>query len=459
MRGKALNRGKGSPGLFDKTTRIFYTFRTMDNMKKEKVSSGISYLDRLINCFNIGDNVIWQVEAGAFVELFCRAFIRDSVKENKDVVYVSFNNSPKNILSKIGPSINNGNVVIVDCFTSGKGENSSLFLDLYTAAYAGYKCKVIHVKNPGNAQEFIGIINGIEEKMPRGARYVFDSITGMQDLWGSSEQIMRFFTRQCPRLYELDTIAYWILEKNAHSEQFKAQLGHITQAVIDLTVESGACGMEIIKAENHPGRGMLKKHSYEVVDGIMEFAGDMDAGLVAIGRKVRELRQKRDLSQARLAREAGVTPSTISQVENNAINLSLQVLLRLAKALGVSIGELFEDKQPVSSRFIYRAKNRKANAVKMTDVAINSIIPDDDGNGPVSAFIISVMPETETGSHFFSGKGVEIGFLVSGSLQLEMKRRTYTLNEGDAVYFFSEVPASWKNSSEKTAKLLWVVAR
>ena len=305
----------------------------MKSLDDYKVSSGVGYLDRLINSFNRGDNVIWQVETGAFVELFCRAFIRDSVKDNKDVVYVSFNNSPKNILAKIGPAINNENVVIVDCFTSGKGENSNLFHDLYTTAYTGYKCKIIHVKDPGDAQQFINIINRIEEEMPRGARYVFDSITGMQDLWGSSEQIMKFFTRQCPRLYELDTIAYWILERNAHSEQFRAQLSHITQDVIDLTIESGTCVMSVIKAENHPESGMLKKHSYEVVNGIIEFIENIDAESVNIGRKIKKLRLKREMSQAQLAKAAGVTPSTISQVENNTINLSLQALLRLARAL------------------------------------------------------------------------------------------------------------------------------
>ncbi|MHB9155262.1 MAG: cupin domain-containing protein [Endomicrobiales bacterium] len=47
--------------------------------------------------------------------------------------------------------------------------------------------------------------------------------------------------------------------------------------------------------------------------------------------------------------------------------------------------------------------------------------------------------------------------MLSGSIELEMRQRTYTVNEGDAVYFASEVPSSWRNNSEKPAKLLWIL--
>jgi hypothetical protein len=38
----------------------------------------------------------------------------------------------------------------------------------------------------------------------------------------------------CPRLFDLDSVAYWILEKDAHSQKFKANIRHITQVVLEL---------------------------------------------------------------------------------------------------------------------------------------------------------------------------------------------------------------------------------
>ena len=49
-------------------------------------------------------------------------------------------------------------------------------------------------------------------------------------------RIIRFYAHSCPRLYELNTIAYWILEKKAHSTRLRAQINQIAQVAIDLSV-------------------------------------------------------------------------------------------------------------------------------------------------------------------------------------------------------------------------------
>jgi hypothetical protein len=54
------------------------------------------------------------------------------------------------------------------------------------------------------------------------------------DIWGDENLTHKFFTYSCPRLYDLQTVAYWILEKDAHTASFKANLRHITQVAIEL---------------------------------------------------------------------------------------------------------------------------------------------------------------------------------------------------------------------------------
>jgi transcriptional regulator with XRE-family HTH domain/KaiC/GvpD/RAD55 family RecA-like ATPase len=429
-------------------------------MNAQQVSSGVSHLDRLINYLAIGDNVIWTMETGAFVELFCRAFIRESLKDGKDVVLVNFNNSPRNIMARLGPIVNDKNVTMIDCFTSGKGEDGKIFLDLYETTYKKYKCKIVRVEKPEDVADFVQLINRIEETYPRGTRYIFDSITGMRDLWGSDEPVLKFFTRQCPRLYELDTIAYWILEKNVHSQAFRSQLNHITQVVIDLSIDNGHCNLMIKKAENRFGSNVLKPHAYEVVNSEISFLENRDEELGNIGGRIREIRQKKEISQAQLAAEAGVTPSTISQAESNAIRLSLPALFRLSKALNVSIGNLLEDKTVRSSRFLLRKKNRPPAAGQDTAKGIDasSVIPP-DMQGKIEAYVLTLTPGMRIDSHFFSYKGDEFGYVLSGSVELEMKERAYILNEGDAAYFTADVPVRWENHFEEPSQLLWIVIK
>lgn len=61
---------------------------------------------------------------------------------------------------------------------------------------------------------------------------------------------------------------------------------------------------------------------------------------VRFGRRLRELRTKRKLSQEALSFEANLDRSYIGQVERGECNISLQNMAKLAKALGTTLAEL-----------------------------------------------------------------------------------------------------------------------
>lgn len=61
-----------------------------------------------------------------------------------------------------------------------------------------------------------------------------------------------------------------------------------------------------------------------------------DSGAAAIGRRIKETREKLGLNQAKLAVEASITPAAISQIESGDRTPSTPILRRLAIALQVS---------------------------------------------------------------------------------------------------------------------------
>jgi hypothetical protein len=89
----------------------------------------------------------------------------------------------------------------------------------------------------------------------------------MQDLWSDENSTYKFFTYMCPRLYDLDTVAYWILDKEAHSQKFKANLRHITQVVIELYERREMLYMKALKLEGRHDREAFKPHIYEIDEG------------------------------------------------------------------------------------------------------------------------------------------------------------------------------------------------
>jgi transcriptional regulator with PAS, ATPase and Fis domain len=70
----------------------------------------------------------------------------------------------------------------------------------------------------------------------------------MLDLWGDENRVVRLFGHLCPRLYDLSTLAYWLIEKEAHSDAFLAKVRHITQVVIELSLANGQRALTIHKA-------------------------------------------------------------------------------------------------------------------------------------------------------------------------------------------------------------------
>ncbi|MCC2754111.1 helix-turn-helix transcriptional regulator [Enterococcus gallinarum] len=57
--------------------------------------------------------------------------------------------------------------------------------------------------------------------------------------------------------------------------------------------------------------------------------------------RVREFRQKMNLSQNALAKEIGVARQTINLIENNKYNSSLDLCIKLAKVLQTDLNSLF----------------------------------------------------------------------------------------------------------------------
>jgi transcriptional regulator with XRE-family HTH domain len=290
-------------------------------------------------------------------------------------------------------------------------------------------------------------------------RFIFESLTGMQELWGSEDRLLSFYSHSCPRLYDLNTIAYWVLEKNAHSSRFRAQINQIAQVAIELTIKRGTTSLTILKAENRSPEEFHKPHNYWTKDLTVVFGDEKrTAGKIDLGLRLKEFRLRRGLSQTELAKLVGVTPSTISQVESNLIFPSLPALLKMAEALAVDLTSFFEDRQEGTGRLVFTPAD--AVAVKfpnLPDAAVQArLLYPVDFEVKAEPYLIEITPKATLPAHFFFHKGEEIGYLLSGRLQVKVGKGVYNLKAGDVIYLTSEMPGEWRNPGPSVARLLWV---
>ncbi|MDD5760373.1 MAG: helix-turn-helix domain-containing protein [Desulfobulbaceae bacterium] len=423
------------------------------------VSSGVRQLDRLLGGLYIGDNVIWHDDSGSLASVYCLNFLQASAEERKPLIYASFDRSPRNLLEKLGSLAHNPYLTILDCFTSGKGANSPTFLRFYDEPESDYPCRIIRVEEPSQIDQFTKILYDVHGTMQGDVRFIFESITGMQELWGGEDQILSFYAHSCPRLYELNTIAYWIMEKQAHSPRLRAQLSQIAQVVIELAIKRGATSLTIIKAEKRDMDNLHSPFNYWTRDLTITFDEEKRTkGGIDLALRLKELRTKRGLSQTELARLVGVTPSTISQVESNLIYPSLPALLKMAEVLSVEVNSFFQDKEDLRKRVIFSAT--ESLEIKLPEVEEGNLharlLTPVDFDPKAEPYLIEIPPQKSIPRHFFAHKGEELGYLVSGKLQLKLAGNTHTINTGDLVYLTSEIPGEWTNPGSRAAKLLWI---
>jgi transcriptional regulator with XRE-family HTH domain len=80
---------------------------------------------------------------------------------------------------------------------------------------------------------------------------------------------------------------------------------------------------------------MREKH-----DNLMHSAHNFTMNPHDLGRRIKELRQAKRLSQARLAERIGIDQSQISRIENGESGATLETLLALSRVFNVSLDEL-----------------------------------------------------------------------------------------------------------------------
>jgi DNA-binding XRE family transcriptional regulator/quercetin dioxygenase-like cupin family protein len=197
-----------------------------------------------------------------------------------------------------------------------------------------------------------------------------------------------------------------------------------------------------------------------------------------IGPRIRAERTRQELTIRALARDVGVSPSLISQIETGKSQPSVSTLYAITSALGLPVDELFGD-TPVAAH----AATGTSDRVGLRYVGANR----DHGLGPhVSSgdrelltldtgvtwqrlgqvphhhvdFLLVTYPPGSASSadgDLMRHRGTEYGYLITGELQLTLGFDQHTMAAGDAVCFESTTPHGYRNESDAPAVGVWFV--
>jgi KaiC/GvpD/RAD55 family RecA-like ATPase len=235
-------------------------------MRLKRYSTGIQELDRILEGgLFLGENVLWEVESGTFAREFMRSFIKQGIEEGNSVIYLDFIYPPQALIFHLQPLIRQlpkgweSKFLVLDCFSEAGGQGELVFSDFYDQAPAWIR-KVPSSKNPERFHHFFARIE--REFVSSGTRLVFYSLSMMEQIWGQTAA-KAFFSHVCPALYAYETLAYWLLIKQAHSQDFIARIEHVTQIVIDLSKEQARTYLTVKKGGRRYSPSTYEKREYK----------------------------------------------------------------------------------------------------------------------------------------------------------------------------------------------------
>lgn len=179
--------------------------------------------------------------------------------------------------------------------------------------------------------------------------------------------------------------------------------------------------------------------------------------LDGVGSKLRHARLTKRLRLLDIAGQVGCSESMLSKIECGKAMPSLGMLHRVAAALETTIAELF-NASDVQEFVLYRAHERPSVTIgdNLHDggIRLERLVPYSSGRA-LEGNIHVVLPGAIFGGAI-KHAGEEVGYLVSGSLELTVSERIHHLDQGDSFFFRSDLPHSYRNLGKVPAVVVWI---
>ncbi|MCI2395641.1 XRE family transcriptional regulator [Aliiroseovarius sediminis] len=176
----------------------------------------------------------------------------------------------------------------------------------------------------------------------------------------------------------------------------------------------------------------------------------------SLGADIRALRKSRGLTLSDLAGALDRSVGWLSQVERDKSDPSISDLRAVARALGVPMSLLFAHASAPADEqgFVVRAGARRPMGSGEEGLIEELLSPDltDDFEVVHSTFKPRSKMQTPA-----NRPTQEVGYIVSGTLDLTIGGRSFTVGTGDSFRIKHDV-YEWANPYDEPAVAIWVIA-
>jgi len=173
---------------------------------------------------------------------------------------------------------------------------------------------------------------------------------------------------------------------------------------------------------------------------------------INIGEKIKRLRIKNGLTQEELASRCELSKGFISQVERNLTSPSIATFVDILECLGTNLKDFFSE--TVEEKVVIKKEDVFIKEDDELKHEVRWLVPNAQKN-MMEPILMTIKAGGSSGEHD-PHDGEEFGFVLSGSIFINLGERKYKAKKGESFYFKPSVVHSITNAGSSNAVILWV---
>ena len=169
-----------------------------------------------------------------------------------------------------------------------------------------------------------------------------------------------------------------------------------------------------------------------------------------LGKKIKQMRNQKGLTQEELADRCELTKGYISQLENDLSSPSIATLVDILNVLGSTLQEFFTE--PKHEKVVFGKDDyfESANG----DGQIVWLIPNSQKNEMEP--IILTLPQGGSTELRLPFEGEEFGFVLEGTATIVTDNEKHVVKKNQAFYLNGNKEHTITNESKRECKMLWI---
>jgi transcriptional regulator with XRE-family HTH domain len=179
--------------------------------------------------------------------------------------------------------------------------------------------------------------------------------------------------------------------------------------------------------------------------------------LLLIGDKIKEKRTQQHVTVGELAAKAGVSKGLISQIENNRTVPSLPVLFNIIHSLEEDLRTFFEDMHDSSNNkhvlIIRKGQEKLFTKEPVKGFSYKRILTRSISSQAADVVLLELKKKAAR-KQMISTDAYECKYVLKGDIEYQIGNETFTLHEGDTLFFDGRAKHRLKNIGTTDALML-----